>query len=100
VRGRTFSGDTGARERGGALHRIGDMGFVVGAVEIDAVPASVHELVITMEATMNHLRRVQDIGSNASWTCSLREPFSIELGIRARSCVVSAEVWRVVAAEA
>jgi hypothetical protein len=90
VRGRTFSGDTGARERGGALHRIGDMGFVVGAVE----------LVITMEATMNHLRRVQDIGSNASWTCSLREPFSIELGIRARSCVVSAEVWRVVAAEA
>jgi hypothetical protein len=73
---------------------------MVGAVEVDAVPAAVHELVIVTEATMNHLRRVQDVGSNTSWACSFREPFCVELGICARSCVVSAEVWRVVAAEA
>jgi hypothetical protein len=76
------------------------VGFVVGAVEVDAVPAAVYELDVMKDASVYCLRWIQDVGSYTSWTCIFRESFSIEFGIRARSCVVSAEVWRIIAAEA
>jgi hypothetical protein len=75
------------------------VGFVVGAVEVDAIPAAVYELVIVEGASMYYLRWIQDVRSDTSWACISREPFRIELGIRARSSVVSTEVWRVVATE-
>jgi hypothetical protein len=100
MRGRTFSGDVSAGERCRAFDGISYVGFVVGAVEVDAVPAAVYESVVVKHASTYYLRWIQDVGSNTSWTCISRKPFSIKFGIRARSCVVSAEVWRIVAAEA
>jgi hypothetical protein len=77
VRGRTFSGDAGAGERCRAFDGICDVGLVVGAVEIDTVPAAVCESVIAKEASGDHLRWVQDVRANTAWAWVLGEAFSI-----------------------
>jgi hypothetical protein len=77
VRGRTFSGDAGAGERCRAFDGICDVGLMVGAVEIDTVPAAVCESVIVKEASGDHLRWVQDVRANTAWAWVLGEAFSI-----------------------
>jgi hypothetical protein len=42
VRGGAVAADAGAGEGGGALFGVRDVGFVVGAVEVDAVPTTAY----------------------------------------------------------
>jgi hypothetical protein len=100
VRGRAVAADAGAGEGGGALFGVRDVGLVVGAVEVHAVPAALHGSVWMRGMTRGDLRRVQDVRSNASWACLCGESFSVESGVSTWSGIVSAKVWPTVAPEA
>jgi hypothetical protein len=72
------AGGSGSEEVCGSGGRVSDVVLVVGAVEVDAVPASTGLLVIhIVREAMGSLRWEEDVGTDATGTCALGERLGV-----------------------
>lgn len=100
---RACSTSAGASECSRAVRGIGDMGFVIGAVEVDTIPAAIYHVSMRFSVLFSipkSLRWVEYVRSDATGAWCRGEGLGIQLCVGARSSIVATEVLRIVATEA